>query len=186
MNWSLISTPWNPSELGPAHSAPFLFHGNSSDCESKENPHVSERNVQIDQFTILQFHNCFVVFFSFYLLLSPLCCSWHCTVASVLIYSAQIANTCHVWATVDLHQLVVLSAHLLLQWDCSWDQLVGLQHRNIVVRLKVSWTVGCQTSQARHWGFVRSEPAAEITGNICWAGTGQSSTGRRLLGACLL
>ncbi len=113
---------------------------------------------------------------------------WHriCCVALMLIYSAQRANKLLVCLTVDLHQLVVLCTHLFFQWNCSWDQLVLLQHRNIVVRLEVSWTVRRQTRQASHRGFVGFGPTAEITGDISRAGTGHSSRGRSLMAACLL
>lgn len=61
-----------------------------------------------------------------------------------------------------------------------------LQHGNAVVRLEVSRTVRRQARQARHRGFLGLGPAAEITGDICWAGTGQTRRGRSLLAACLL
>ena len=84
----------------------------------------------------------------------------------MLIYTAQITDALLVRLAVDLHQLVVLGTHLLLQWDCSRDQLVLLQHRNTVVRPEVSRTVRHQTRQAGHGGFVGFGLRAEITGNI--------------------
>lgn len=69
--------------------------------------------------------------------------------------------------------------------SACWDQLVPLRHRNAVLRLEVSWTARRQTRQARHRGFVESGSTAEITGNICRAGTGRSGRGRSL-SVCLL
>ena len=84
----------------------------------------------------------------------------------MLIYNTQITDALLVRLAEDLHQLVVLRAHLLLQWDCSRDQLVLLQHRNTVVRPEVSRTVRRQTIQAGHGGFVGFRPRAEITGDV--------------------
>lgn len=97
--------------------------------------------------------------------------------ALVLIDNAQEADALPVRPTVDLHQLVVLRAHLFLQRDADGDQLVLLQHGDAAVRLQVSRAVGRHARQARHGGFVGSGAAAEITGHILWAGAGQRSRG---------
>lgn len=100
--------------------------------------------------------------------------------ALVLVPGTKIADELLVCQAVDLHQLVVLRAHLLLQWDCGRHQPVLPQHGDAVVRLEVGRTERRQTRQARHCGFVGFGSAAEITDKISKVTTDHSSWGRWL------
>ena len=95
----------------------------------------------------------------------------------MFVHRTQVTDTVQVSAAEQLHHLVVLGAHLVLQLCGGLDQLVLLENRSLVVRLEVSLTVRGHTLKTGHDSFLLP-PCTEITGHISRSSRRSSSEAR--------
>ena len=103
--------------------------------------------------------------------------------ASVFIRHTQQTDTLLISTTVNLQQLVMMRADLLLQVSRGFDQFVPLKGRKFIVRLEVSFTVRHQTHQAGLDSFALSS-SSEITRHVYRSSATVSR--RSSLESCLL